>query len=129
MIVKFLDLKNDFPFRQVFGKAKNKDMLIHFLNDVLAHTHIGQMVAVQFLKRIRDPEIAAKNQHIIDVRCKAQEGRAYIVEMQIAKQPGYTIWSTYWEAIFSVKKRKKASSLVRSAGRKHPITNSLYPCP
>ena len=55
----FLDPKNIFAFRQVFGKEKNKDLLIHFLNDVLDYTHVGKIVELQFLERARDPEIAA----------------------------------------------------------------------
>ncbi|WP_191283883.1 PD-(D/E)XK nuclease family transposase, partial [Cardinium endosymbiont of Culicoides punctatus] len=35
MIGKFLDPKNDFAFKKIFGTEKHKDILIHFLNDVL----------------------------------------------------------------------------------------------
>jgi len=34
MLERFLDPKNDFAFKKIFGE-KNKDILIHFLNDVL----------------------------------------------------------------------------------------------
>ena len=34
---KFLDPKNDFCFKQIFGTEKNKDILIHFLNDILKY--------------------------------------------------------------------------------------------
>ncbi len=34
-ISKFLDPKNDVAFRRIFGSEKNKDILIHFINDVL----------------------------------------------------------------------------------------------
>ena len=96
MISKFLDPKNDFAFRQVFGQEKNKDILIHFLNDVLDHTHIGRIVAVQFLERVHDPEIAAKKQSIVDIRCTDQTGREYIIEMQVAKQPGFEKRAQYY---------------------------------
>ena len=37
MIVnKYLDPKNDIVFKKIFGSEKNKDILINFLNDVLA---------------------------------------------------------------------------------------------
>ena len=98
MITKFLDPKNDFAFRQVFGKEKNKDILIHFLNDVLDHTHIGQVVAVHFLERVRDPEIAANKQSIVDVRCRDQAGSEYIIEMQVAKFPGFEKRAQYYAA-------------------------------
>ncbi|MDV6248469.1 PD-(D/E)XK nuclease family transposase, partial [Wolbachia endosymbiont of Zaprionus taronus] len=32
---KFLDPKNDISFKRIFGTEKNKDILIHFLNDIL----------------------------------------------------------------------------------------------
>ena len=35
MLSKFLDPKNDVAFRKIFGMEKNKDILIHFLNDVV----------------------------------------------------------------------------------------------
>ena len=63
------------PSDKSLARIKNKDILIHFLNDVLDHTHIGQVVAVHFLERVRDPEIAAKKQSIVDVRCRDQEGK------------------------------------------------------
>jgi hypothetical protein len=34
-ISKYLDPKNDIAFKKIFGTEKNKDILIHFLNDVL----------------------------------------------------------------------------------------------
>jgi hypothetical protein len=33
---KLLDPKNDKAFRRIFDLEKNKDILIHFLNDMLA---------------------------------------------------------------------------------------------
>ena len=98
MLTKFLDPKNDFAFRQVFGQEKNKDILIHFLNDVLDHTHVGQIVEVYFLERTCDPEIAAKKQSIVDIRCRDQGGREYIIEMQVAKQPGFEKRAQYYAA-------------------------------
>ena len=32
MLTKFLDPKNDFAFKKIFGTEKNKDILIHFLD-------------------------------------------------------------------------------------------------
>ncbi len=34
-LTKFLDSKNDFAFKRIFGTEKNKDILIHFINDML----------------------------------------------------------------------------------------------
>jgi uncharacterized protein YerC len=35
MLAKYLDPKNDFAFKKIFGTEKNKDILIHFLNDMI----------------------------------------------------------------------------------------------
>lgn len=35
MLHKFLDPKNDIAFKKIFGTEKNKDILIHFLNDMI----------------------------------------------------------------------------------------------
>ena len=32
---KFLNPRNDLSFKKLFGSEKNKDILIHFLNDML----------------------------------------------------------------------------------------------
>ena len=33
---RYLDPKNDIAFKKIFGSEKNKDILIHFLNDILS---------------------------------------------------------------------------------------------
>ncbi len=67
---RFLDPKNDFAFKQIFGTEKNKDILIHFLNDVLGYKKEEQIIEVTFLKTAQDPDIAIYKQSIVDVMCK-----------------------------------------------------------
>lgn len=86
---KFLDPKNDFCFKQIFGTEKNKDILIHFLNDILKYEGSEKITEVTFLKTIQDPEIAAYKQSIVDVLCKDQKGEQVIVEMQVSKHKGF----------------------------------------
>ena len=78
---KYLDPKNDFAFRKIFGSDKHKDILMHFLNDIVESKYrTTPIVKVSFLKTIQDPEIAAKKQSIVDVLCEDQEGKQYIIE-------------------------------------------------
>lgn len=58
---KFLDARNDYAFKRIFGTEKNKDILIHFLNDILGFTGLAAIHDVEFLATILDPEIAAKS--------------------------------------------------------------------
>ena len=59
---RLLDPKNDVAFKRIFGTEKNKDILIHFLNDMLVFKDKKLITDVTFLKPILDPEIFAKKQ-------------------------------------------------------------------
>ncbi|KJW04453.1 PD-(D/E)XK nuclease transposase family protein [Rickettsia argasii T170-B] len=52
LISRFLDPKNNYEFLKIFGTEKNKDILIHFLNNILGYTGKEVITAVTFLKTI-----------------------------------------------------------------------------
>ncbi|NSM56917.1 Rpn family recombination-promoting nuclease/putative transposase, partial [Wolbachia endosymbiont of Atemnus politus] len=95
---KFLDVKNDVAFRRIFGTEKNKDILIHFLNDVLGFTGKSAIKDIEFLSTIQDPDIAAKKQSIVDVLCRDENGLQVIIEMQVAKTKGFEKRAQYYAA-------------------------------
>ena len=95
---KFLDPKNDIAFRKVFGSEKHKDILIHFINDILELKDNDQIVEVEFLSPIQNAEIASKKQSIVDVLCKDQNGVQIIVEMQVAPTKGFEKRAQYYAA-------------------------------
>jgi hypothetical protein len=66
-ISKFLDPKNDVAFKKVFGSEKHKDILIHFINDILEIKGNDQIEGVEFLSPVQNAEIAYKKQSIVDV--------------------------------------------------------------
>ncbi|WP_081819078.1 PD-(D/E)XK nuclease family transposase [Rickettsia endosymbiont of Ixodes scapularis] len=72
-----------------FRYGKNKDILIHFLNDILGYTGKEVITEVTFLKTIQDPDIAAYRQSIVDVLCRDKYGTQFIVEMQVSKHTGF----------------------------------------
>nr|WP_264687670.1 Rpn family recombination-promoting nuclease/putative transposase [Wolbachia endosymbiont (group B) of Erynnis tages] len=78
---KFLDARNDIAFRRIFGTEKNKDILIHFLNDILGLTDDNKIKDVSFLSPIQDPVIASQKQSIVDVLCVDSTGIKTIIEM------------------------------------------------
>ena len=98
MLSKFLDPKNDFAFKQIFGTEKNKDILIHFINDILCFKGSEQVAAVEFLKTAQDPDIAYQKQSLIDVLCKDETGRQFIIEMQVARTQGFEKRAQYYAA-------------------------------
>ena len=95
---KFLDPKNDVAFRRIFGTEKNKDILIHFLDDILSFTGKNAIQDIEFLSTIQDPEIASKKQSIVDVLCRDENGLQVIVEMQVAKTKGFEKRAQYYAA-------------------------------
>ncbi|MFP3033575.1 MAG: Rpn family recombination-promoting nuclease/putative transposase, partial [Wolbachia sp.] len=86
---KFLDPRNDLCFKKIFGTEKNKNILIHFLNDILGFTEINAIQEVEFLSTIMDPEVASDKQSIVDVLCKDSIGNRFVIEMQLARDKGF----------------------------------------
>jgi len=95
---KFLDPKNNYAFKRIFGTEKNKDILIHFLNDILGLTGEAKIKDVQFLNPIQNPDIAAKKESIVDVLCRDSKGVQTIVEMQVARTTGFEKRAQYYAA-------------------------------
>jgi len=93
---KFLDPKNDVAFKKIFGTEKNKDILIHFLNDLITFKQKSPIKEVTFLKTTQDPEIAVSKTSIVDILCEDEKGNTYIVEMQIAKEKGFEKRAQYY---------------------------------
>lgn len=98
MVLKFLDPKNDVAFRKIFGTEKNKDILIHFLNDMLVFKNQKPIVDITFLETNQDPEISSQKSSVVDVLCKDANGVNYIVEMQVAKEKGFEKRAQYYAA-------------------------------
>ncbi|WCR58322.1 Rpn family recombination-promoting nuclease/putative transposase [Wolbachia endosymbiont of Ctenocephalides felis wCfeJ] len=95
---KFLDPKNNYAFRRIFGTETNKDILIHFLNDVLNLTGEAKIKDVKFLSPIQNPDIAAKKESIVDVLCRDSSGVQFICEMQVARTTGFEKRAQYYAA-------------------------------
>ena len=62
---KFLNPRNDVSFKRIFGTERNKDILIHFINDILELHGNDKIQEVTFLSTIQDAEIASKKQYLI----------------------------------------------------------------
>lgn len=95
---KFLDPKNDVAFKRIFGSEKNKNILIHFINDILSLSGDNAVKDVEFLSTIMDAEIASKKQSIVDVLCRDGNNVQFIVEMQVAPSKGFEKRAQYYAA-------------------------------
>ncbi|MCB1212879.1 MAG: Rpn family recombination-promoting nuclease/putative transposase [Chlamydiia bacterium] len=93
---KFLNPRNDLAFKRIFGSEKNRDILIHFLNDILQLA--SPIRELTFLKTIQDPEIAPFRVSIVDVLCQDQDGQRFIIEMQLSHEKGFDRRALYYAA-------------------------------
>ena len=78
---KYLNPKADLTFKLIFGE--HPDLVMSLLNALLPLDADGQIESVEYLTPEMVPENPAKKNSIVDVRCKDQQGRQFIVEMQL----------------------------------------------
>ena len=97
-IIKYLNPRNDIAFKKIFGTEKNKDILLHFLNDVIVTSEKKKIKEITLLNPMQHPEIISKKQSIVDVLCEDEDGIKYIVEMQVAKVGGFEKRAQYYAA-------------------------------
>ena len=77
---RYLDPKNDLTFKKVFGE--HAELLRSFLNAVLPLDG-REIVHLEYLPPELVPDIPIHKNTIVDVRCKDENGRVFIVEMQM----------------------------------------------
>ena len=98
LLTRYLNPRNDLVFKRIFGTEKNKDILLHFLNDVIAVDGRSKIKQVMLLSTIQNPEAAFGKQSTVDVLCEDEKGTKYIVEMQVAKVRGFEKGAQYYAA-------------------------------
>jgi predicted transposase/invertase (TIGR01784 family) len=79
--MRYLDPKNDLTFKKVFGEHPH--LLQSFLNALLPLAPDQEIVALEYLPAGLVPEIPLMKHTIVDVRCRDNRGRQFIVEMQM----------------------------------------------
>jgi predicted transposase/invertase (TIGR01784 family) len=80
-MARYLNPKNDLVFKRLF--AEHPDLLIHFLNAVMPFEPDRHIVSVEYLPSELAPESPTKKFSIVDVRCRDNYKRVFIVEMQM----------------------------------------------
>lgn len=106
MLTKFLNPKNDLAFKRVFGTEDNKDIAIHFLNDIFGVT-TNPIEEITFLQTVQIPETIGKRMSLVDMMCKDAHGDKFIVEMQVTDEPGFEKRAQYYAAKAYVEQREK----------------------
>ena len=96
--MQYLNPRNDVAFKKIFGDANNKDILIHFLNDVLDKKNEQRIVDVTLPNTNQLPEIAGSKESVLDVLCTDNNDVQYIVEMQVSGHKGFEKRAQYYAA-------------------------------
>ena len=99
MDCKYLDPKADLTFKLVFGE--HPDLVMSLLNALLPLEPDGQITTVEYWPTEMVPENPGKKDSVVDVRCTDQQGRQFIVEMQL-----------YWNQYFKNRVLLNASKAV-----------------
>jgi predicted transposase/invertase (TIGR01784 family) len=81
MAGRLLDPKNDIVFKRIFGE--HPLILRSFLNALLPLPEDGQIVSLEYLAAEQVPQLPLLKHSIVDVRCRDERGRQFIVEMQM----------------------------------------------
>ena len=113
---KYLDPKNDIPFKRIFGE--HPDLLKSFLNALMPFKKDQFIESLEYLPAELVPENPIKKNSIVDVRCKDNRGRQFIVEMQM-----------YWNNAFTNRMLFNASkAYVRQskAGETYTLLQPVY---
>ena len=79
--MRYLDPKNDLTFKKVFGEHPH--LLRSFLNALLPLAPGQEIISLEYLPAGLVPEIPLMKHTIVDVRCHDNQGRQFIVEMQM----------------------------------------------
>ena len=78
---RYLDPKNDLVFKRVFGEHPH--LLKSFLNALMPLEEGRYIESLEYLSPENVPDNPLKKFSIVDVRCKDNYGRFFIVEMQM----------------------------------------------
>jgi len=99
----FINPFTDFGFKKIFGEEQNKDLLIDFLNELLAaqNQHISELV---FKKNDRLGSDDLDRKVVFDLYCENEQGEKFTVELQKAKQAFFKDRMLYYSS-FSVQEQ------------------------
>jgi predicted transposase/invertase (TIGR01784 family) len=80
-MARYLNPKNDLIFKRIFGEHPH--LLISFLNALMPFESGRYIEEVEYLSPEMVPENPGKKYSIVDVRCRDNFGRYFIIEMQM----------------------------------------------
>jgi len=92
---KYICPFTDFGFKKIFGTEPNKDLLIDFLNQLLAEKE-GKIADLQYIPTEQLGRNYDDRRAIFDIYCTNEAGERFIVELQKSSQTYFKDRSIYY---------------------------------
>jgi predicted transposase/invertase (TIGR01784 family) len=97
-MVPGIDPKVDYAFKWLFGRERNRALLIALLQAVLQLPPHARIVEVQLLNPFSDKDAFDDKLSIVDLKVRDQHGRQYHVEMQLLPERAFRARALYYWA-------------------------------
>jgi predicted transposase/invertase (TIGR01784 family) len=81
--MRFLNPKTDFAFKRIFDSDHSKEILLSFLNAILELESPYRIADLTILDPYLAPKIQGIKDTYLDVRAQDEQGKSYIIEMQV----------------------------------------------
>ncbi len=112
---KYINPFTDFGFKKIFGEEANKDLLMSFLNELLAYEN-QEIKELTFKKNEQLPEYEKERKAVYDLFCENEKGEKFIVEMQQAKQEFFKDRMIFYST-FPIKEQAPKGKIVDENGK------------
>ena len=97
-----IDPKVDCVFKALLGAERNRRLLIHFLNAILAGELAAPLVEVEILNPYNEREFLDDKLSIVDVKARDAQERLYQIEIQLLNLPDLPARILYgWADLYS----------------------------
>ncbi len=88
----------DVVVKYILGTEQNKDLLLSFINAVLADSHFPSIISIELLDKSNEREYYQDKFSVLDIKAKDENGKLYNIEIQILREADYTHRSLYYWA-------------------------------
>ena len=99
--MRFLNPKTDFAFKKIFGSNESTEILLSFLNAILGLESPYRLRHLTILDPYSAPKINGMKDTYLDVKACDEQGKDYIIEMQVLNVAGFEKRVLYGGSIFS----------------------------
>jgi predicted transposase/invertase (TIGR01784 family) len=105
---RYINPFTDYGFKRLFGEEPSKDLLVDFLNELLAEEQ-GKIKKLTYLKSDRLGSGEEERKAVFDLYCENEKGEKFIVELQKTKQKFFKDRTVYYSS-FPIREQAQRGS-------------------